>query len=237
MNHSQRLVNNAGVQIHCLEFNTTSTGIPLIVVPGMINSAEQVADEIGQYLTGRTIILSLRGRGKSDSPIFGWTLDDQASDVTAVIAAYGFDQVILFGHSAGASIAARSLPSIKARVAGFVIGDFAPFYPPYHEQWKQHIMGLPERQISDDALEGIVRDAKYEDVMANLQQSAASILVITGEPERSVLRPEEIEKMKERLPRAEVSVLAGCGHEFLSDDPARAVEILERFTAGLESAS
>src|ERR1700733_14557684 len=160
MEYIEHFIDNNGVKIHDLEFNPSNDGITLVMVPGMINSANEVAEAVGEIRTRRTIILSLRGRGKSDSPAQGWRLEDQASDIAAVVKHFGFSRIALFGHSTGGSIATRALPMISANVIVFIVGDFAPFYPPYDEGWLQHVLQFPDISISDTALAGIVRDAE-----------------------------------------------------------------------------
>jgi pimeloyl-ACP methyl ester carboxylesterase len=228
MEAKEHFIDNNGVTIHCLEYNGTASGTPLIVIPGMINSAEEVAESIGIFLTRRTIIISLRGRGKSSSPSVGWKLGDQASDIAAVVHHFAFKEIDLFGHSTGGSIAARSLPMLSAEVSGFIIGDYAPFYPPMDSRWGDRVLTLQDRQISDVAVEGIVAEAEYTDVSSYLDKVKSRLFVITGEPDKSMLRATSIAKLREVFPLLRVEVLEGCGHEFLSDDPQCSVEAIER---------
>ncbi len=232
METKEHFIDNNGVTIHCLEYNETAPGTPLIIIPGMINSAEEVADSIANYLTRRTIIISLRGRGKSGSPMTGWKVEDQASDIAAVVKHFGFKEINLFGHSTGGSIAARALPMLSAKVSGFIIGDFPPYYPPYGKGWGDRILALTDRQISDTAVHGLVAEAERCDVSGYLKQVKSNLFAITGEPGESLLRAADIAKLKEMFPQIHVEVLEGCGHEFLSDDSRRSVEVIERMLNG-----
>jgi pimeloyl-ACP methyl ester carboxylesterase len=237
MKFIEHLIDNQGVKIHALEFNPTADGIPLVMVPGMGNAAEGIAESVGPLLSRHTIILSLRGRGKSDSPTVGWRLEDQASDIAAVVHHFGFPRIALFGHSTGASIAARSLPMIESEIAAFIIGDFAPFYPPYSEGWRQHArLHDPPFPISDVALAGIISDAKYTDVSEFLNAVNSKLLILTGEPEKSLLKQEEIAKLKEMFPLARVELLVGCSHDYLDEDPKQSMNVIEQFILEIEAA-
>ncbi|MDP4200427.1 MAG: alpha/beta fold hydrolase [Bacteroidota bacterium] len=228
----EQFVNNNGVQIHTLEFNPTAAGLPLIMVPGMANAAEEIAETVGPLLTRRTVALSIRGRGKSDSPATGWRLEDQASDIAAVVKHFGFPKIALFGHSTGGSIAARALPMLNAEVAAFFIGDFAPFYPPYDEGWRQHVKQFPDLAISDVALAGIVAEPEYIDVSEYLKP-VASLFAMTGDLDKSLLQAEELAGLQKLFPRITIERLEGCSHEFLADDPTHSVLAIERCLANM----
>ncbi|SRR5579883_247037 len=227
MEKVEYVIDNYGVPIHCIEYNASVGGTPVVIVPGMINSAEDVAQNVEQHLTKRTIIISLRGRGKSGAPLTGWKVEHQASDVAAVIDHFGLKEVVLFGHSTGGSIAARALPMIKASVRHFFIGDFPPLYPPYDEGWKQHVLANSEYSTSTGLLDGIVREAEYTDVSNFLKPVASRLTLIVGEPGNSAFREEDISRLKEMFPQMTVEIMAGCGHEFLIDDPQQSVAIIE----------
>ena len=229
MEYTEHYIDNNGVGIHALEFNPTNGAIPLVIVPGMVNSAEEVAAAAGDLLTRRTVVLSLRGRGKSESTAEKWRIEDQASDIAADVSHFGFPKIALFGHSTGGSIAARALPMISANVIAFVIGDFPPFYPPYDEGWRQHVLQFPDLSISEAALTGIVRDAEYTDVSGYLQAVSSNLFAITGDPDKSLLQPDDIARLEHMFPQIKIERLEGCSHEFLSDDPARSIETVELF--------
>jgi len=226
----EHFIDNNGVKIHAIEFNPSVDGIPLVMVPGMGNAAEEIAETVGELLTRHTIALSLRGRGKSDSPVEGWRLEDQASDIVAVVKHFGFLQIALFGHSTGGSIAARALPMIPAEVVAYIIGDFPLKYPPYGEKWRQRVKEqMAFLPITDVALKGIVRDAEYTDVFDYLKAVSSNLMAITGDPEKSLLKPDDIARLEQMFPLIKIERLDGCSHEFLSDAPVRSVEVIERF--------
>jgi pimeloyl-ACP methyl ester carboxylesterase len=225
----EHFIDNNGVSIHALELNDSCDGIPVVIVPGMGNAAENIAENIGALLTRRTIILSLRGRGMSDSPQTGWGLEDQASDIATVVEHFGFSRIALFGHSTGASIAARSIPMISADIVAFIIGDFPPFYPAYSESWAARVKKM-ELPITDIALTGIVRDARQTDVSDYLH-SVDNLFAITGDLDKSLLKANDIARLEQMFPLIKIERLNRCSHEFLSDDPVRSIAAIEKFIA------
>jgi pimeloyl-ACP methyl ester carboxylesterase len=185
-----------------------------------------VAKSIGELLTRRTIILSLRGRGKSDAPETGWSLEDQASDIASVVKHFRFPNIILFGHSTGGSIAARSLPMISAEVIAFIIGDFPPRYPAYSEGWAARAKKM-ELPMSDIALAGIVRDAK-QTIVSEYLNSVHNLFAITVDPDISLLKSDDIAQLEQLFPQIKIERLSGCSHEFLSENPRDFVKFVEK---------
>jgi pimeloyl-ACP methyl ester carboxylesterase len=235
MNPVEHFIENRGVKIHALEFNADDTRTTLIMVPGMINSAEEIATEIADHISRRTIILSVRGRGKSDSPVKGWSLEDQASDVAAVVRHFTLTDVILFGHSVGASIGARSIPMFSASVRAFMVGDYAPVYPPFTEVWRQRVLEVEDRQISDTALAGIIEDPQRILVVEYIEPLGSKVCVFKGEFPDSLLQPEHLDRLRSMLPQARIEILSGCGHDFLADDPKQAMTLIEQISARAEN--
>ena len=98
-------VHSGDVKLHYLEY--AGEGRPLVAVPGITSPAptfEFAAVELAQR--HRVITLDVRGRGLSDTPADGYTLDVYAADVAALIEQLELDRPIILGHSMGARIAA-----------------------------------------------------------------------------------------------------------------------------------
>ncbi|MFI5265110.1 MAG: alpha/beta fold hydrolase [Candidatus Kapaibacterium sp.] len=112
----------------------------------------------------------------------------------------------------------------------FIIGDFPPFYPPYGEGWMNHVKEqMSFLPITDVALAGIVRDAEYTDVSEYLNAVSSNLFAITGDPDESLLKADDIARLEQMFPLIKIERLDGCSHEFLSDDPVRSMEAIERF--------
>lgn len=82
----------------------------IVLIPGITSPAVTwgfVGEVLGREFD--TYVLDVRGRGLSSaSPDLDYSLDAQADDVAALVAALKLERVTLVGHSMGARIAARA---------------------------------------------------------------------------------------------------------------------------------
>jgi N-formylmaleamate deformylase len=110
------------VRLHHLEYG--ESGPPVVIVPGITSPAATwefiSADLAGEY---RVITLDIRGRGLSDQPPGGFTLDDYARDVVAVVEALELERPALVGHSMGARIAAATAAANPDLAGPLVLAD------------------------------------------------------------------------------------------------------------------
>ena len=93
-------VNANGIELHLLDY--AGDGPAVIVLPGITSPAvtwDFVASELGDL--ARVIAIDLRGRGLSDTPPTGYSLNHYVADTRAVADALGLDRPIIVGHSLG----------------------------------------------------------------------------------------------------------------------------------------
>ena len=64
---------NHGVRLHYLETGTASCSLPLVFLPGTFGYAEDYIDEMSALAPRRCMAVSLRGRGRSDTPAVGYS--------------------------------------------------------------------------------------------------------------------------------------------------------------------
>jgi pimeloyl-ACP methyl ester carboxylesterase len=75
----------------------------------------------------RVVAMDLRGHGNSDwDPETKYDTETFTADLTKTAAAFGFERMILVGHSLGADVAVRYAADNASRVAALVIVDFGP---------------------------------------------------------------------------------------------------------------
>ncbi|WP_214371026.1 alpha/beta fold hydrolase [Pseudonocardia sp. H11422] len=82
--------------------------VPIFVLPGITSPAATwnfVASPLGVEVP--TYVLDQRGRGESDHPPTGYTLDHYADDAAFTIEALGLDRPVVVGHSMGGRVAMR----------------------------------------------------------------------------------------------------------------------------------
>ncbi|HTX07383.1 MAG TPA: alpha/beta hydrolase [Solirubrobacteraceae bacterium] len=106
---------------HILEYGL---GPPVVLLPGMTAAAATYAFFAKALAPGhRVFVPDVRGRGLSDHPESGFTLDDYAADLLGILDRLDVASPILVGHSMGARIAAAFDVAFPNRVAGLVLID------------------------------------------------------------------------------------------------------------------
>jgi pimeloyl-ACP methyl ester carboxylesterase len=71
----------------------------------------------------RLVAYDLRGRGESDKPPTGYTLQQHGRDLAVLLDSLGLRRAVLVGHSLGAHIALRFAVTRPGRVRGLVLID------------------------------------------------------------------------------------------------------------------
>ncbi len=97
--------NNDGVMLHYLDSATSSSLVPVLICPGLSETAEEYSDMIEYLSPRRCIVLSFRGRGQSDTPASGYNLADHVADIECVVKAADLNRFHLFSYSRGVSYA------------------------------------------------------------------------------------------------------------------------------------
>jgi pimeloyl-ACP methyl ester carboxylesterase len=86
---------NNQVRLHYLDGHADCpTELSIVIVPGLAETAEDYAELMRRLAPRRCVAISLRGRGRSDTPASGYTLDDHADDVLAVVRHLGLPRLV-----------------------------------------------------------------------------------------------------------------------------------------------
>ena len=126
--------------------------MPLLIVPGTAEAAEDYRDLLDMLLPRRAIVLSLRGRGSSASPQSGYGFWEVVSDVQAVIEALDLRRFALYAFSSGVPLAigaASRCLSVHApgRVAGLIVGDYPAQARAYPPAWVEKFLASTSRGV------------------------------------------------------------------------------------------
>lgn len=240
MKQTEEYIINGGIKIHTIstanvqDIDTSRKKVRIIIVPGATASAESIYSDIQAYITLPTTVMSVRGRGQSDVPDSGYSLDEQASDVVAVCQHFSSDVVLLVGHSLGVPMIIRAIAQLAepSNVAGLVLCDFPPFYPPLDKSWADMVLRKPTTTISKKAIFGLVKDSSYTDVFKDLLAWEGFIGVIIPEEDRGI-RPEDEEILRRNMPEATFTIIEGAKHELFSTKAQETMQILREFAVHL----
>lgn len=97
-----RWANADDIKIHYLESRDYEEDLtPLVYVPGALNDAEQSIEFMHYFKKRRCITMSLRGRGNSDAPMNGYSLNDHVKDINAVVQQSQVNHYCLLAYSMG----------------------------------------------------------------------------------------------------------------------------------------
>jgi len=125
-----------GVRMPYFEQGNRS-GTPVIFLHGYPDSWFAVSTMLPYLpLSLRVIAPTQRGWGEADRPASGYTMDDYASDVLALMDAISIEKAVVVGHSMGSLIAQRVAIRQPERVQGLMlIGSATTFsnHPDLHE--------------------------------------------------------------------------------------------------------
>ncbi len=102
MTVSKYMTTNDGVKLHYLE---EGIGQPLVMLPGWSQSAEQFKYQIeGLKENYRCLALDWRGHGESQKVTFGYKIQRLCQDLHEWLEFLELKDVVLMGHSMGASV-------------------------------------------------------------------------------------------------------------------------------------
>ncbi len=124
-------------------------GMPIIFLHGITDSSHSWSSTT-PFLSGlyRTYVLSQRGHGDSEKPLYGYSMAQFAEDAVAFMDRLGIDRAVIVGHSMGSFIAHQLASVYPERVSYLVLVASA------HTSVKNEvvtfvwdeIVGLPEFQ-------------------------------------------------------------------------------------------
>lgn len=231
-------INNQGTSIHLIDSNPdpTNEDLPFIIIPGLSESAEDYVPFMEMLLPRRCVAITLRGRGKSDAPQKGYTLEDHISDIESVIKQLGMSEFILMGYSRGVSYALGYALTHLSSVKGLVLGD----YPAYHSQlpdgWVEYFSSLPpwrgkslSERMPTHALHGLQKDSRQVSFWDQLSSIACPVLVIRGGKQGAALSKEDANKYLEKIPHSKVVVFEESNHNIFEPDLNRFVDTVKEF--------
>jgi pimeloyl-ACP methyl ester carboxylesterase len=138
------ITTNDGIRINYLE---AGSGIPLVMIPGWSQTAEQFKNQInGLSDKYRVIAVDMRSHGKSEKTSRGMRISRLSKDLFDLILTLDLKNIILLGHSMGCSVIWSYIDLFGTdRIAKFVFVDQSAFLtsnPNWDEQDKQNYGSL-----------------------------------------------------------------------------------------------
>jgi pimeloyl-ACP methyl ester carboxylesterase len=122
---NSRFTDNGDARIHYLDSGGHDRGAPIVFVPGMTDIADDYV-EVMPLFGRRTLVVDLRGHGKSGAPVNGYDLATLSDDVGAVVDAVTDGPIHMVTFSRGTSYAVAWALAHPDRVLSLAIGDYIP---------------------------------------------------------------------------------------------------------------
>jgi pimeloyl-ACP methyl ester carboxylesterase len=193
----------------------------------------------------RVYVVDLIGFGRSRGA-GAFALAEAAAQLVEWMGSVGIGRTSIVGHSMGGLIAAELAADFPERVERLVLVDAATFFPPptYRQQafgllrWLRYApLGFLPVLAEDAWRAGLVtlaraaRELLATDLGPKLERVRAPTLLIWGEHD-TLVPPEVGERLRDRLPGAELAVIPGAAHNPMWDRPAAFNRLVLEFLGG-----
>lgn len=236
LNFLNQWASSDDVKIHYLDkIDYDDELTPLVYIPGAMNFAEQSIELLEEFKMRRCISLSLRGRGKSDKPENGYSLNDHVKDIQSVILKSNIPKHCILAYSMGVPYAikyAAGNPNIK----GIILCDYPAKYPSIPVSWSE---GLIKRYAADKdmarAIRGIQRESGKIDLYNELTSIKIPVLILKGGTEAAMLNQGEAEKYNSRMENVKIIEFAQSGHDLWEPDREGFIRSIKQFLSFLDS--
>ena len=107
-----------------IAYSDQGTGLPIVFLHAFpLNRSMWAAQETVLSSQFRTITIDLRGHGESDAPLWRYTLEQSADDVSALLDHLGIQRALFVGLSMGGYILFAFYRKYAARVKGLILAD------------------------------------------------------------------------------------------------------------------
>ncbi|MGE2691309.1 alpha/beta fold hydrolase [Mycolicibacterium pulveris] len=225
-----RFTDNGGVRLHFLDSGGDDRGAPIVFVPGMTCVAEDYAEVLPAF-GRRTVVVEIRGHGRSGVPADGYDGPTLSSDVGAVVDAVTSGPVHLVTFSRGTAYAIGWALRHPTRVRSLAIGDYIPeerLLPPgaprrlLDGRWR----GTPVRDRVDyDAAIKTFERARARSFWNELARLRLPLLVVRS-GERVLVTDEQWSRYRREFPDATLIEFSDSPHDIFRPDRRRFVQLV-----------
>ena len=134
-----RRVKGDGININIADWG--GGGRPILCIHGITANC-RCWDVLASALSPkhRVMAMDLRGRGQSDKPPTGYSIDHHLRDINCLLDDLGLDSIVLMGHSLGASISLAFGAEYPDRVDSVILVDGGGVLS--EKQWNKVFEGI-----------------------------------------------------------------------------------------------
>lgn len=236
MTAQARFTESTGVKIRFLDNEAGGPALPILFAPGITDFAEDYLHMFDLVADRRLLIVEMRGRGGSEAPDHGYSAEDQAGDLAAVVAATGIARFHLMTFSRGTTPAILLASRDPGRIATLSIGDYRPVeirLPDdfVDQQWATRWRGVPiPERVQRKVLEGIQADSTDRSFWAEVAALGVPVLVARGEL-GGLVGDDAAQAYRRQVPGVEVVTVPGAGHDLFRPHRHRYLQAVLDFIA------
>jgi sigma-B regulation protein RsbQ len=235
-----------------LEYHVLGHGDPAVVLVHGWAGNENYWHEQFDVLKARytVVAVNLAGHGASGRNRTDWSIDNYARDVATIVRQVPNPQLVLVGHSMGATVVLAAAPKIGPRVIGIIAVEalrsigVPPLAPPEIETrvapFRADFIGATRRLVTDSLFEKGADPILVQKVAYDMSLSPPGIAVASLQgllaldfttllPQvhvpvyaiNSDLMPTDVTRIRRTLPDFTLDVLAHTGHFPMLEAPQR----------------
>ena len=236
-------VQNGDVRLHAIDNKSGNhEQVPLLIVPGLAESAADYIDLIDYLAPRRCVAITLRGRGLSDAPMSGYSLRDHVSDIAAARATIDHENICLMAFSRGVAYGLGYAVDHALDLVGLILGDYPAFHSSLPPEFAERFLGTTWRgkpaseRIAAHALRAIQIEAQEVVFWDRLDVIDCPSLILHGAEESgALLSGDNLDRYRTHLSRATVEGFPNSGHDLRQPNPEKFYGIISSFLLGLDA--
>ena len=218
-------IDQKGARIRFLDSGGDDRGAPIVFVPGFTCVADDYTG-ILSALGRRTVVVELRGHGRSTAPSGPFDSDALAHDVGAAVDAVTTGPVHIMTFSRGTTYALAWALANRERVRSIAIGDYVPeeitlsddvIFGLLDGRWR----GTPvSERVDRDAATATLRAARSQSLWEPLSQWQPPLMVVRS-PNTPVVSDADWDRYRRLFPAAKLHEFIDSPHDIFRPERGR----------------
>ena len=237
MKYIEGFANNKGVNIYYIDNGIkNSKKTPLLICPGLSECAKDYIKLINRITDRRCVALSFRGRGISDSPSSGYSLEDHISDIEAVVEELDLKEICVLGISRGVSYELGYCSLNPQKIKGIIITEYPPKHKRALNEWTEESIEIYNRNrefmsINYDVLKSIEKESENISFNTDLKKITCPALILKGNLKDSLLKDEDLSDYINNLGSQNILIkkFDDIGHSIQSENFEKLARAVEEF--------